>query len=455
MPILAFVLVIYLVLKRPIFRIPFTQKFIKIDYGLAPIIGVALLVVTFSMGASSIANGVVGTETIKPYAILILFMSLAYICVSLDSTGFFAYLSLLAMRAAKGNGRRLFMYFFLLSSFLTLFTSNDIVILTLTPIIYYFSKNAKVDPVPFLIAEFFAANIWSVALYIGNPTNIIVAQAYNLSFAEYSKWMVLPTIAAGTVCLALLWLIFRRRIPKKFHIPAVPPESAFRSKGGAVFGSIVLACCLVTLSVSSLINVPIWAITLFFAGTMLVHDVLRYHVLAARKPGAKKAAYYVPRVPAISSRMPWKIVPFVLGLFIMVESLSVYGWTDKLASSISIVSTNVFLAVFIMGFLSSLASNIMNNQPMTILFTRTLQNNLFIAPAAATKGSMFALILGSNFGANLTMIGALAGIMWGKILMDKGCSISFKEFSKYGLLIMPFVIAVACLVLVVELMFWA
>jgi Na+/H+ antiporter NhaD/arsenite permease-like protein len=108
-----------------------------------------------------------------------------------------------------------------------------------------------------------------------------------------------------------------------------------------------------------------------------------------------------------------------------------------------------------MGFLSSFASNITNNQPMTILFTRTLQNNLFIAPATATKGAMFALILGSNFGANLTMIGALAGIMWGKILFDKGCSISFKEFSKYGILIMPLVIAAACLVLVVELMLWA
>jgi Na+/H+ antiporter NhaD/arsenite permease-like protein len=381
-------------------------------------------------------------------------MSLAYICVSLDSTGFFAYLSLLAMKAAKSNGRRLFLYFFLLSSFLTLFTSNDIVILTLTPIIYYFSKNAKVDPIPFLIAEFFAANIWSVALYIGNPTNIIVAQAYNLSFVEYSKWMVLPTIAAGTLCFALLWLVFRRRIPKKFHIPKVSPEAALKSKGGAIFGSIVLACCLATLSLSSLINVPIWVITLFFASMMLGHDLLRYHIPIVHKRKAKETAY-MPQIKTIISRIPWKIVPFVLGLFIMVESLSIHGWTDKFASSISAVSTNVLLAVFIMGFLSSFTSNIMNNQPMTILFTRTLQNNLFIAPAAATKGSMFALILGSNFGANLTMIGALAGIMWGKILMDKGCSISFKEFFKYGFLIMPFVIAAACLVLVVELVLWA
>lgn len=28
----------------------------------------------------------------------------------------------------------------------------------------------------------------------GNPTNIIVAMAYRLSFLDYSKWMALPTI---------------------------------------------------------------------------------------------------------------------------------------------------------------------------------------------------------------------------------------------------------------------
>jgi len=83
----------------------------------------------------------------------------------------------------------LFFYFFFLSSLITLFTSNDIVILTLTPIIFYFGKHAKVKMMPYLIAEFFAANIWSMFLYIGNPTNIIVAMASGLNFYEYTYWM--------------------------------------------------------------------------------------------------------------------------------------------------------------------------------------------------------------------------------------------------------------------------
>ncbi|MEM2675613.1 MAG: hypothetical protein QXT10_03850 [Candidatus Bathyarchaeia archaeon] len=38
--------------------------------------------------------------------------------------------------------------------------------------------------------------------------------------------------------------------------------------------------------------------------------------------------------------------------------------------------------------------------------------------------------------------------MWAKILSDKGCSISFSEFSKYGFLVMPLVVAAACLTVV-------
>lgn len=64
----------------------------------------------------------------------------------------------------------------------------------LQPIIYYFALATGADPIPFLTAEFTAANIWSMLLFVGNPTNIIVAMAYRLGFFEYSKWMALPTI---------------------------------------------------------------------------------------------------------------------------------------------------------------------------------------------------------------------------------------------------------------------
>jgi arsenical pump membrane protein len=96
----------------------------------------------------------------------------------------------------------------------------------------------------------------------------------------------------------------------------------------------------------------------------------------------------------------------------------------------------------------------MNNQPMTIFFTQILLSDSFIASQAVNFGNMFSLIIGSNLGANLTLIGALAGIMWYKIEEDKNVKISYREFAIYGFKIMPLVILFVNLILYLEIVFW-
>src|SRR3989338_3383908 len=133
-------------------------------------------------------------------------MSLSYVCVSLDITGLFGFIANWIIKKSNYNGHKLFIWFSLFASVLTIFTSNDIVILTLTPICCYMcAKSRNLDPTPYVISQFFLANVWSVILEIGNPTNVIVALAYDLNFLVYSKWMAIPAIASGVVCFVLLY----------------------------------------------------------------------------------------------------------------------------------------------------------------------------------------------------------------------------------------------------------
>ena len=425
------------------------KKFLKIDYATAPIIGVIILFITFSFNTDLLINGIIGTDKIQPYAIIVLFMSLAYLSISIDSTGLFEYLAFRIAKSAGNSGARLFFYFYFLSSLLTLFTSNDIVILTLTPIIIYFCRQTKANPIPYIIAQFFAANIWSITLYIGNPTNIIVAQANNLTFVEYTSWTLLPTITAGLVCLGLLWLLFRKQIPRELEMPELDARSLIRDKFGATFGICSLICCLITLSLASWLNISLWLITLFFALILLVYNVI--HLILVRKRGLKTEDNAFTQ---ILRRMPWKIISFVLGMFILVEALAQSGWVDLLASLFASFSNNLIISILFMGLISTLACNLMNNQPMTILFTQILLNGAFVVPSANKFGTMFALIMGSNFGANLTLIGALAGLMWHKIAQSKDVNIKFTEFAKYGFIVMPIVMISSFLILFLEILFF-
>jgi Na+/H+ antiporter NhaD/arsenite permease-like protein len=466
-------------------------KKITLDYSLAPLIGVFLIILLRLVPGNILITGLLGTATIKPYSILILFFSLAFLCVALDLTGFFAYLALKAAKSSGGSGVRLFNAFYLLSSIMTMFTSNDIVILTLTPIICYFTHYTKTNHIPYLIGQFFAANIWSMALYVGNPTNIIVAQAYNLTFVGYSQWMLIPTLFAGLISYILLRVIFRKDLANDLTPPDVNPRNALLDLPGAIIGLILLGSCLVCLSIAPIVGWEMWVITLVFAGLMgiqvILNDLVRYispkfpkiqEIFQQRKmhPFTRRLLKEVIRPPLRPPRkqhgeefldtqhyilvtirkdlrrMPWKIAPFVIGMFVMVDILAIFGWIqlggDGLASLFE--ANGTVINTMLMGIISALACNIFNNQPMVILFTRMLQTVSFTANPVAGQAIMFALVMGSNLGANITLIGALAGIMWNAITKEKGAEITAKTFAKYGFMVTPLVLLVASFILGVQ-----
>ena len=71
---------------------------------------------------------------------------------------------------------------------------------------------------------------------------------------------------------------------------------------------------------------------------------------------------------------------------------------------------------------------------MTLAFGSILENTQNIS-------LIYATIIGSNIGAILTPVGALAGIMWMRLLKVNNVNYTFKEFSKNGLIITLFLLA--------------
>ncbi|MDW8061433.1 MAG: ArsB/NhaD family transporter [Nitrososphaerota archaeon] len=437
---LAFVSTIILIFKRPSFRIPFTSKRLQIDYGSAPLLCALALLATPSLPALTLLReGIFGCSYIRPYSVVILILSLSYICISLDCTGFFKYISLYIVKVAGSSGMRLFIYLFLLTSFLTMFTSNDVVILTITYIVLYICTYAGVDPIPYLLAQFFAANILSMGLYVGNPTNIVIADAFGITFIEFARWMLLPAVLASLTCLTLLILIFKRRIPRRIKIPNINPQDSLEDRGGAIFGLLMLGGMLFLISLpTEWTDAQPWIIALSTALIMVSYDLL----------------FRSSRTGMVIRSMPWKIAPFLIGLLIIIETLSFSGWTNFLATQISYsLSREPVISIFGLSFISALGAGLMNNHTMTVFFVKTIKESLALQFSERDQiVSTFALVIGSNLGANYMLTGSLAGLMWSKILSDKGVEISFSKFSKYGFMIMPVVMLATSLSLTVMLM---
>ena len=462
--LLAFSVSVYFIIRPRDLKVPMIGRRLTLDYAFGSVLGAALLLLLGVLTPQEAWGALIGRLGFSPYTIIILFMSMAYISVSLDSTGFFEYAALKMVQRCGGDGRKLFFRFYFLSSIITLFTSNDIVILTLTPIIFYFGKHARINPIPYLIAEFFAANVWSMFLYIGNPTNIIVASASGLSFLEYSYWMVLPTIAAGIANTALLYLVCRKMMTRRFRAPGgIRPEEFLKNRPGAFVGLSVFVLALAGMALAPSAGMEMWAVSFALALCLFAFDAISalyeypkkemvfYHVFK-RHAARERSKVYRFRLHMIAERMPWKVVPFLLCSFVMVEALVRRGLTDLAASAISWLSPNAMSASISMGFISGLSANVLNNQPMTVLFTKVMESPAFLLEGGTRMASLYSLIIGSNLGANLTIIGALAGIMWVKILRGKGLGISYGSFARVGFLVTPLVILAACVTLGLEIM---
>ena len=315
--------------------------------------------------------------------------------------------------------------------------------------IYYFSKNAGIDPKPYLIAEFFAANTWSMMLYIGNPTNIVLAAAFNLRFDEYTTWMILPAIIAGLLNMILLYILFRKKINQPLrHTQRIDPRSAITDPTSTILGLFMLTGCIISLTIAPYLGIELWSISLAFGLALLLLLLFRDLLVAVKKEPLYRRHF---TVKTTIKRMPLSIIPFVLSLFITVEALRIYGITKDLGIVLNnLCGASTTATTLVYGFSSAFVANILNNIPMTVAYVPIIQT----ATGPTSLPAVLATIVGSNLGANITPIGALAGIMWISILRDKEITLSFKEFVTYGFLVTPLTL-LACLgILAAEFLFF-
>jgi arsenical pump membrane protein len=448
--LISIAITVFLILKKPYLTIKSELGEFHIEtYFLGVVLGAISIIIFNIIDHEPLLESIKGNGSMSPLGILVLFLSMVFMSIFLDQCGVFEYCAKLSIRNAHHDGRKLFISLYVIVSLLTLFTSNDIVILTFTPFIYYFAKHAKINPKPYLIAEFFAANTWTIMFHISNTTNIVVATAFDIRFFEYFKWMFLPAVAAGLANFFTVYLLFRKDIEQKIKKDEkIVPEDAIKDKTGAVFGLILLAASIILLLVAPYIGVEIWVVA-FCSGMILLAFVVFRCLFYLFKKRKSAESHLGTVLETTIARMPWSVVPFVLSLFILVGALKDYGISGIISDFFNrIAMNNVFLYTFIYGISSTISANILNNIPMTVAFVPILSG---IADSGKNLlASSLAVVIGSNLGANLTPVGALAGIMWMQILNHKNFRITFGEFVKYGSIVTGVSLFAALLVLGLE-----
>lgn len=417
---IAIVLMITLVILQNTVRAVANVRF---PLFLIPLIIGAILFLALGIAPLNIVkDSFISNSEVNPLKILVLFLSMSFLSIYLDEMGFFSYLANWAVSKFKKGQIGLFIGLYVIVSLLTIFTSNDIVILTFTPFICAFARRAKISPIPYLVMEFIAANSFSMLFIIGNPTNIYIATFANIGFLDYLKGSWLPTILAGIGSFATLFLLFYKDLKKPMEVTVEPLK--IRRKTSLIVSLSTLLVCVVFMAISSYVHTEMYLISLGCFLFLLVFELI--HMLYDKNIHIRLGRAFL--------RVPYQVIPLLISMFIMVIGLNASGLSGKVAEFLSRGNPVLMYGVF-----SSIFDNIMNNIPMSVFFADIAVLSPNVVQAT------FASIIGSNLGAFITPIGALAGIMFLGLIKKEGIKFSFLDFCKYGVVV--FLITLPCALL--------
>lgn len=281
---------------------------------------------------------------------------------------------------ARGSYAALFGLCVLFASVTTMVLNLDTTAVLLTPVMLALGRKLRIDPTPLAMTTVWLANTASLLLPVSNLTNLLAAHRVNLTPLAFAHRMWLPQLAAIATTMAFLWSWYWRRGVRDANQlgPLEPHRPGDRHLAAIAFGACVLFIT------ALLVHVPIGAASSLSAGIVLVGFLLRGRDTLR---------------PAL---VPWRLLVFVTGLFLVVQTIGQHG-LDLVVGSLIGVDDGVSGA-FRAAATGAVLSNAANNLPSYVAGEAVIP--------AGNHTALLALLLGTNVGSLGTPWASLATLLW-------------------------------------------
>lgn len=359
--------------------------------------------------------------------VIVFILAFALVAEGLRRSGFFHFLAYRLADRGRSNTTRLTLYLFLLSSLLTYFTSNDIVVLTMTPIVVSVAYQARIRNAKLLLlSQFIAANTVSMGILIGSPSNLILGRAMDIRFFEYLFLMLAPAVMALMVTFVLVtwinwfvekrgsragrfarWLVGSWTFSTEYSTPRFSEFRTMTSEMRRWVGVFTLSVALLTIGTATDTGLLIAAVVI----AVIALATLRRSARQRDEPTGARFFGQAFRV------LPIGIVFFGLTYFVIADAISdtrfVREDVDEYVTDHASAHTPVPSWGAILG--SGALVNTMNDLPASALSGTVLERAEFATPfdrALVVQGTL----VGLNIATYATPVGALAGIIWFDIL---------------------------------------
>ncbi|MNK03146.1 Arsenical pump membrane protein [compost metagenome] len=364
-------------------------------------------------------------------------LSTIVMSIILESIGFFRWVAFNLVERARGSGIKLFWLILLLCFLMTLFFNNDGSILITTPIIIQIANILELKPkqkISYLLSGALIATVSSAPIGVSNLANLIALRIVGLDLNQYTVMMFVPSMM-GILCIsALLYLYFQRDIPRKISKnpiryslqPGKHPLLHNHEIDNQVDWWLFRVCIGIVVFIrggfflAEDLGVPIELVALI--GVVLMIAVRWYRT----KKGLRD----------VMTKTPWHILLFAFSIYVIVNSLHRAGMTEWLITLLQpFAEKSEASLIAASGLMLTLLSNLVNNLPSVMIGTFAVTDmGLEQQPLQL---AYLANIMGSDIGALLTPVGTLATLLWMYILKNNHIHISWKQYMKVTIIVIP------------------
>ncbi|MCR5612879.1 SLC13 family permease [Treponema sp.] len=326
-----------------------------------------------------------------------------------------------------------------MTGIISIFVENVATVLVMAPIALALSKKLKLNPVPFLIGLAVMSNLEGTATLVGDPPSMIFASyagySFNDFFVKFGKLSIFFIIQTGMIAGCIFFYFIFGRVKEKAQ---VEKENVI-----SYFPLVLLLTMIFGLAVISFFSSELGYSSGLFVLALGIIGLVWYRFVQKKN---------VSEVWTLVKELDWETIFFLIGIFVVVGAISETGLLSDFALFLGkVTGGNKFLGFMLILAFSVLISGFVDNVPYIIVMlpvAGTLAENLGIAKELY----MFALLVGSCLGGNLTPFGASANVVAMGILKKEGHPVSFGGFLKIGA---PFTIITTAAAAAVLWFIWA
>ncbi len=350
----------------------------------------------------------------------------------LEETGFFQYLAILTSKRSGGNPWFMLVMLGTTTTLLSMVLDNVTTIILIAPVTILIAEILGINPVPILLAEALLSDTGGVATLIGDPPNVIIGSAANLSFIDFLTHLAPITLLAWLAALFTLRFLFKKELSEK---PKNIQALINLDENQALKDVSNMRKLLIVLGI---------VIILFF-----FHNQLHLLPATIAMGGAALALFWVrANIEETLSHLEWGVLLFFAGLFVIVGGLESSGVLALLTIGIvDLARDNLLLAGLVLLWVAAVISATVDNIPFTIAMVPVIQR--LGALNVQTSPLWWALALGAGFGGNGTPLGSTANVVTVSLSEKTRTPITMKLWLKTGLPVMLVTCLVATIVFII------